>query len=763
MRAFARGVLLLLVLAGSASAESVRDEVKLRFREGVDLYQEGKFSEARLKFRQVIALDPTEKEAEALVGDAGNKAMYNMIANPEIGPEPQIVWNLYRRYRQRQERNEEYIAKLVAEAVDPNLSDKKRWDAVLKLGDIGQFALPLLARHLGNELDREVRTYARLAITRLGSRAVLPTIELLEHENRLVRENAALILGDIEPSDQRAIAPLKAVYEKKDELKIVKDSAAIALEKITGFKAEQLLPAAEYYYRKADRYYLGLTGVAREATDIADGTVWHLKPDGELVYIQVPYYAWNEIMAEEACYDCFRVDPSYDSAIPLFACVMAAQYAEVNNLKDLAGERPGGVPISKESIEEVESRADRMKDAPLLVRSVGPDYLYQALGKALEDKRDRVAVVVIDALRDVDPRGDMLPAKVIAAADTGRRRGSDAADEIKSAAGESLIRALTFVGQEGENSGREVRYHAAVAIAWMSMDKPFPGSEQVVSLLADAVAETGPAQVLLVEEDPGSRNTMRARLAGLGYGVTMAAEGRDGFEQARTFPPKDLIVISAELAANWDAMELIEKLKSDPRSRYVPVVMLTELAAHDQVRGRFADAGVIHREDDPAQLKAVTEEALAGRTTVAVNKRRAEEVAILAAEALAQIDPFHTSLVPADASKSLVEALQGRSDNVRLPVMKALGSFKLQVAFQPLVKVFNDKSNAVEIRRRALWAIARIRPASAFTLFLNAEEGETDFDIRYIASEGYGLGQPDYESVIRFLDAARIDKEEKEN
>jgi HEAT repeat protein len=763
-RAFAWGAVMLLVLAGWVKAEGVdaiRQEVKSLFREGVDLFQEGKYSESQLKFKQVIAMDPTEKEAEAMVKEAGDKAMFNMILNTKLGPEPQVIWDLYRRYSRRMKRDAELIKKLVAQAVDPAIPDKQRWDAVLQLGDIGQFAVPLLAEHLGNELDPDVRTYARLAITRLGSRAVLPTIELLSHENRLVRENAALILGDIEPSDPRGIAPLKAVFENAKELKTVKDSAGIALEKVTGRKPEQLLTSAEYYYRKAERYLLETAGVPAEA-EMADGVVWHLKGSKQLVYIQVPYYTWNEIMSEQSCYDCFRVNPAFDSAISLFACAMAAQFAEVNELKDLAQERPGGQPLSQEEIDEVNARATRLKDAPLLVRSVGPDYLYKALDKALEDRQDRLAVVVIDAIRDVDPRGELLPASLSTTADTGKKKADASKEPVKGPVGESLIKALSYTGPGGENSGREVRYHAAIAIAHMNPDKPFPGSELVVSLLANAVGETGPAQIVLVEEDSGNRNALRARLAGIGYGVTLAADGRDGLGRATTFPPKDIIVISDSLKSNWDAKALIEQLKGDPRSRYIPIIMLADLANREEVRAKFPNVPVMHREDAPEELKRVTEETLAGQTTIAVTKRKAEEIAIMAAEALAVIDPYHTSLNTADSSKALTDALVGRADAVRMPVMTALGNFKIQAAFQPLINVFSDKSNTVEIRRKALWAVARVRPASAFTVFLNAEESETDFDIRYIASEGYGLGKPDYESIIRFVGAARVDKEQKE-
>lgn len=765
MRRFSSLLVVTMCVALSIRAESVRPQVEELFGRGVDLFEQGNYAAAQRTLKQVLALRPTEKEAFNLVEKAGAKVMFSMMREVKMGTGPSIIWRLYRHWKVKELRDAERIKKLVDQAVDPDNDDETRWIAVDQLIEIGQFAVPFAIAHLGNELDPDRRANAKVLLVRLGRKGVLPTIELLNHESRLVRENAAIALGEIEPSDPRAVAPLVLMTENPNETETVKKIATTAVENITGQKLSQLSSAAEYYYRKAERYYLELGGVPDE-TEEADGVVWHLNPAGELVYMQVPYYAWNELMAEEACHDCFHADPRFDISISLHASVMAAQYAEVVELKDLAQEQPGGRPLSEEEMQEVRERAEKLKAALFLVTSVGPEYLYEALGKALDDHRDDVAVVLIDAIKDVDPLGRLLPT-VSGDEDTGRRRRADeTGPRVSKAVGESLIRALSYRkeegGQEGLPGGKNVRYHAAITLAWMNPQENFPGSNLVVKTLASAVGETGPAQILLMEEDQGKRNLIRARLEGLGYGVTLAAAGQDGWNQAAAFPPKDLIIVAADLQADWDTKRVLEELKAEARTHYIPVLILTDMELRDDARRTFPDYRAIYREDEPGELKRVTEEVLAHRTTVVVNKRRSEEIAVMAAEALNKIDPYHTNLTTADASTALTEALEGRADVVRLPCIQALGLFKIQAALDTLAKVFQDRSNAIEIRRAALWAMGQIGPQQNSSLFLDAELNEGDFELRRRAAEGYGLGKPDYGTAIRFLDAVRIDKEKKE-
>lgn len=94
--------------------------------------------------------------------------------------------------------------------------------------------------------------------------------------------------------------------------------------------------------------------------------------------------------------------------------------------------------------------------------------------------------------------------------------------------------------------------------------------------------------ILLVEDDPDSRDIYTTVLRHSGFRVLEAADGQEGLELARTHAPS-LIVMDLGLPRvdGWRATEL---LKMDPATRHIPVVAVT-VHAQDFYRGRAELAG----------------------------------------------------------------------------------------------------------------------------------------------------------------------------
>ncbi len=748
-----------VVFAGDAGEEARRI-----FKIGADLFEQKRFAEAREKFQEVLRLDPTETEARRMVEEAGLQLFIRMMAEPEMGRAPRKIWDIYRRAMQS-----EYarimgpkIRGMVAEAVDPTTTPLRRWRLFHKLQDLGQYVVPALAEYIMSEQDSDRRAYARIVATKLGPSAVLALIELLEHSSALMLENVALTLGDIEPSDHRAIAPLRSLSENESVSFTVRRYADRSLKKITGIEPPELQRSVEYYYMKADRYLRELAGVANEADD-ARGMIWHLNAEGELVSLQLPLYAWNELMAEQACYDCMRLDPTYEKIMPLFACVMAQQYAEVKELLDIVIEKPPGREMSEDEANEIRDRDLKLRRAAILIRACGARNVYLAVDKCLQDatggQREMpllTARVLIDAAKDLDPKGDLLPAVRVASSER-RGRGREEAEEMEAGpVGASLVEALEFPDER-------VQYAAAIALAHMNPVRKFPGAEDVVRVLASAIGESGPLQMLIVSEDAGERNEMKNRLEGMGYGVTLASGGVPGLKQATTWPPKDIIMVSHALEAGGMSTEqFIEQLKLDPRTRTVSFAVLTTLDAHQEDRARFGDIKLIHREDTGSELRAPVEELAAGRLAPNVTKMHSEEIAAAAAWALCAIDPYRTHMVPADCTDACIAALRNRPDEVRLPCINALGKFKIQQAYKMLEAVFENRDNTVEIRAACLHAIARVNPSAMFVLFRKVQKEEPEFILKLYAATGHGLGDPTNDTIVQFIKENRIDREAKE-
>jgi putative two-component system response regulator len=80
-------------------------------------------------------------------------------------------------------------------------------------------------------------------------------------------------------------------------------------------------------------------------------------------------------------------------------------------------------------------------------------------------------------------------------------------------------------------------------------------------------------EILIVDDDPDVANVLRALLEADGHHVDRACDGVEGLEYlARRLP--DLIFLDIDMP-RMNGFELCRRIKSDPRTRLLPVIMLT--------------------------------------------------------------------------------------------------------------------------------------------------------------------------------------------
>jgi CheY-like chemotaxis protein len=82
-----------------------------------------------------------------------------------------------------------------------------------------------------------------------------------------------------------------------------------------------------------------------------------------------------------------------------------------------------------------------------------------------------------------------------------------------------------------------------------------------------------PVRVLVVDDDPQAVEILAAHLAQNHYQVLRAYDGREALTLARTSPP-DLIVLDL-LMPGTSGFEVMEELKSTPKTAHIPVIVLT--------------------------------------------------------------------------------------------------------------------------------------------------------------------------------------------
>src|SRR5256886_14452814 len=92
-------------------------------------------------------------------------------------------------------------------------------------------------------------------------------------------------------------------------------------------------------------------------------------------------------------------------------------------------------------------------------------------------------------------------------------------------------------------------------------------------------------KVLFVEDDEAVADMYKLKLELDGYSVTVAADGETAVDLALKDPP-DLVFLDIRLPS-MDGFQVLEVLRSDEGTRYVPVVILSHYGEEELVERGF--------------------------------------------------------------------------------------------------------------------------------------------------------------------------------
>lgn len=99
---------------------------------------------------------------------------------------------------------------------------------------------------------------------------------------------------------------------------------------------------------------------------------------------------------------------------------------------------------------------------------------------------------------------------------------------------------------------------------------------------------TDSALILVVERDPHVRELEQYFLEEAGYVVEFADDGLAALAQARTLHPH--ILITEILVPRLDGLALCRKIKADPATRHIAVLVFSILLAEGRAREAGADS-----------------------------------------------------------------------------------------------------------------------------------------------------------------------------
>ena len=121
------------------------------------------------------------------------------------------------------------------------------------------------------------------------------------------------------------------------------------------------------------------------------------------------------------------------------------------------------------------------------------------------------------------------------------------------------------------------------------------------------------SRILIIDDDAENRDLLRARLEQAGHEVSEAKDGSEGLDTFNANPP-DLLLLDV-MMPRTDGWHVCRSLKADPKTRNIPIVMLTALTQEIQeLRGYESGANeYLTKPWDPRQLLDTVDRLLASR------------------------------------------------------------------------------------------------------------------------------------------------------
>jgi DNA-binding NarL/FixJ family response regulator len=123
------------------------------------------------------------------------------------------------------------------------------------------------------------------------------------------------------------------------------------------------------------------------------------------------------------------------------------------------------------------------------------------------------------------------------------------------------------------------------------------------------------ARILLVDDEPGVRESVQAYLEDSGYGVQVAAGAKDAWEMLQRDPPE--LVITDVMMPQIDGYQFLKQMRDDPRFVAMPVVFLTARGMKsDRISGYQAGVDAyLPKPFDPEELIAIVKNILKRRAS----------------------------------------------------------------------------------------------------------------------------------------------------
>jgi len=534
-----------------------------------------------------------------------------------------------------------------------------------RLVESGEFAVPFLVQRMSESTtELLVRDRITIVFEKIGKNAVRPLCEALNSQDPVVRRVIAHVLGKI--GYWHAAPYLRAILDNDAETKEVKLGVAAALVAVAGDEAAASKPTANFFYELAERYY-GNAESLRPDQRYDMASVWYWDAGLKaLVAKEVPTGVFRDVYAMRCARSALLADDTFTPAVSLW---LAANLRKEARLPDGATDATKG---------------PNQLSADAYAKAAGARYMQAVLSRAMRDGDADVAARAIMGLAKTT-RSDNL-----AVAATGGAT--------------PLAAALTY-------PDRRVRFLAAKTLAGARPKVAFGGSQLVLSVLVEALRQTGTPVAMLVEGDTDNRNQWKAAIRGAGLEVVDSDYYGTAAESATKVSGIDVVVLGMSIVKP-DVEEALRMMRADPVYATQPVLLLGnegELSRARQLARTYPAVSVLATAglDDAAMKTALTAamEKMAG--TKPMDKDEAASWALSAAQSLRMLGVTGTTVFNLNrAAPALYGGLTDERDQQKIACAQALAVINSGQAQQAIVAMASAADVAEPVRVAAYLAAA---------------------------------------------------------
>ncbi|OGY24413.1 MAG: hypothetical protein A2172_01740 [Candidatus Woykebacteria bacterium RBG_13_40_15] len=123
------------------------------------------------------------------------------------------------------------------------------------------------------------------------------------------------------------------------------------------------------------------------------------------------------------------------------------------------------------------------------------------------------------------------------------------------------------------------------------------------------------AKILIVEDDPLISRLYEKIFSFERYEISLAKDGQEGLDKARLEKPT--LILLDIMMPKLNGLQVLERLKADPETKGIPVVMLTNLSGEKDAETALSKGAVkyiVKSEHEPKEVADMVKGILAGYT-----------------------------------------------------------------------------------------------------------------------------------------------------